>query len=463
MTEPIDPRPQMAAETHERIMAALDERPLADAAVLNELISDLDTPQPLDPWETTVRFARSLGDSYELLWGDLGLLRPCLGIEHASAVLGGIEDDYLPYFRDHERPELRTILRLTALLQDSGKVLTVADTGENFQQTEYNRRVTANILRSVSPDLLPEHAKQAVELLVGQDIIGKLLQNIEGAEAELAQLREAWPRELAPYLDDLLAAAYLSDASAHSTYRQAIDTRTGWLLPAVQPEDIQLTFLFEPHESGAITLTPDRCLTVARHLPGLRRLRHLMVPGVLPEFRPVPTAAEAFAEVARNKFLGNAALVEATDAGEKILFLEPAGAYHGLPPARFITLSERPIAGRYPGPHLIGSLTADVPMYNGTTQNTFHPRGGRLWQRTIHYSYPRLDSPLAYSIPEFAPAPPPDPIDTHGDPAVTAALSRIAHAGATEAYEFGVPMPERDAWHFVRWLEASRGKPGDYA
>jgi hypothetical protein len=122
---------------------------------------------------------------------------------------------------------------------------------------------------------LPEYAKRATELLVGQDIIGGLLQGRNGSEAALADLRQEWPKELAEYFDDLLLAAYLSDASAHSIHRQTLYGRSGQFEPAVRPDDAQLTFLFEKHPNGEITLTPDRAKFIARHLPGLQRLRHL--------------------------------------------------------------------------------------------------------------------------------------------------------------------------------------------
>lgn len=265
-------RPAMSQEDRDRILARLHNgEPLADATLINELVANFESPEPIDPWQAVNKLARALGDADSLLLGDLNILRPLRGIEHAGTVLSSGEE-YIPLFQDAP-PIVRVVKRFADMCGDIGKVLSVADTGQNFAQAEYNLKVTTNILKSTN---LPEYAKRAVELL-GRDVIGGLLQGREGAEAALAALRQEWPEELAEYFDDLVLNAYMDDASAHSDHRQTLYIRTGQLERAVRPDDAQLTFLFVRHPSGVLTLTPDRAELVARHLPNLRRLRHLIV------------------------------------------------------------------------------------------------------------------------------------------------------------------------------------------
>jgi hypothetical protein len=229
-------------------------------------------PVRLDGWNCAYELTISLGHpNDELFWSDLDLARPCLGIEHAAAVFQGNENDYAPFFYD--APDALEATRLTALLQDDGKALAVAEEGNNFGQTAYNVEVAKQILTAT--DEVEPHTKQAVVALIGQDIIGGLLQGKDVA-AGMKAFQDAWPPELAEYRDDLLLASYLSDASAHSELRLYQNARNSRTEPAVRPDDMNLGFLFVRHPNGAVTLTPDRCQLLLDALPGIKRLRPLL-------------------------------------------------------------------------------------------------------------------------------------------------------------------------------------------
>ena len=188
--EPDEERRQMSAETAERIMAHLDSATLADPERLHPLVERMGTSERMDGWTATKQLADSLGDNYDLYWGDLDLLRTCLGTEHAAAVFDGNEIDYRPLLGGH--PEILRIARLTDLLQDSGKVLSVAMTGSNFAQSEYNTRVARNVVGCIADGYLDQSAKQAVVALAGLDVIGGILQGHD-VDEKLAQFNAAWP------------------------------------------------------------------------------------------------------------------------------------------------------------------------------------------------------------------------------------------------------------------------------
>lgn len=236
-------RPQMPPALAQEIVSSLETTPLADEERLNTLVQKLAEPNRLDGWGTTKELVDSLqrDGAYHLYWGDHGLLRPCLGTEHAAAVFDGSEIDYLPPFYSGPEPappEVLQIKRLTDEFQDDGKVLSVALTGDNFSQAHFNRLTTANLLRSIR---LREPVKRATALLAGLNVVGGILQGYD-VDEELAQFQAAWPEEFAGYRDDLVLASYLSDASAHSAYRLIRNARTGFIEPAVRPDDAQLTF-----------------------------------------------------------------------------------------------------------------------------------------------------------------------------------------------------------------------------
>lgn len=439
-------RPAMTPAARDSIRAALKSKELlADPHSMRELTEVFAARATIDPWEAMLHLTRALErpEAYQLLWRDLNILRPASGVEHASAVLGGLEEDYIRFFFSAPE-EVRIISRFGAVFGDIGKILTVATTGQNFTQSEDNRRVAARLMQSTD---LPPFVKRAVPLLVGHDILGGLLQGHADAVTQLSALREKWPKALAPYLDDMLFALYMSDASAHSAYRSAVNTRTGYLQPAVQPDDAQLTFLFERHPSGALTLTPERCAIIAAHLPDMHFLRHLVVPGTQPEILPYTQPAEVFADIVRRAFNARADDVQVDDVSRaEWVSLTPQTVLHYCPQAERVFL--RRYAEDRPSGTGLGALVVSVPEQNGTIQNTLHVRDGRVWLRRIAYrpGDPRpIDMSLSYSLP---------PTSAHSDEWTEQAMRRVAYARSTTAFSIGVPLGEVDAWQFVRWLEA---------
>lgn len=99
----------------------------------------------------------------------------------------------------------------------------MTEQGDNLNQTFFNGLVVANVLSGVD---MAEDAKQVVQLLIDQDVIGGALQG-SFDQAALDALREKWPPRFADRFDDFMTIAYLCDTSAHSSYRSFIDPYTG--------------------------------------------------------------------------------------------------------------------------------------------------------------------------------------------------------------------------------------------
>lgn len=438
---PDDERRQMPPALAQEIVSSLETTPLADEESLDTLVRKLAEASRLDGWETTKELVDSLqGDgAYHLYWGDHGLLRACLGTEHAAAVADGSEIDYLPAFYDSPEPappEVLQVKRLTDLFQDDGKVLSVALTGENFSQAHFNRLTTANLLRSTR---LREPVKQAVALLADLNAIGGLLQGHD-VDEELAQFQAAWPEEFADYRDDLMLASYLSDASAHSAHRLIRNARTGFIEPAVRPDDAQLTFLFARHRSGALTLTPDRCALLLERFPGIKRLRYLLDGSLDPHARE----DEVFSEVVTRQ------LETRRPGHEEVQVIHEDGGRTDV-----ISFGE---SGRY-GDHVrVNSYAQGLTPHVSTETMYWLPGDGRLWQRSVYVG----NLALAFEAGDYLG---PDPATyQHVDMHVEAMQRGVAQARPIEDGSIGRPLSVADAWKVINQLEdyATRSpQPGD--
>jgi hypothetical protein len=433
---PDNERRVMSPTTAAWIMGLGHDEPLVDPqriGELNRFVDSLSTPTRFDDWETVQRFADTLGPADELYWRDLDLLRPCLGNEHACAVSAGNETDYAPLFYD--APEALAISRLTALEQDGGKVLSVVETGNNFDQSRYNLYVAQKIHHSIDNEVLSPDAKKATELLVGQDLIGSILQGKEYQEA-LERFQSAWPESLAEFRDDLLVASYLSDASAHSAYRIYRNARNGYREPAVRPADAQLTFLFTRHKDGkaevdpqcgAITLTDDRCQLLLDVLPGVNRLRHLLTGEPSPYRREDVAFKAAVGRLVTELADYPKGLVDQIDSsGETRVFAQSDPAVGGL--LKFRT--------KYFG----HSTVMREEAY-------YLPGDGRVWSRAFVHSGWDYESVvfnyLYTSRTEFE----------HPDPEVTAMRLAIADHDSTQNGIVGRPLSLEQAWRVINQAE----------
>lgn len=433
---PDDERRQMPPIVAQEIVDSLETTPLADETRLHALVQKVALPERLDGWETTKELADSLEreGAYDLYWGDHGLRRPCLGTEHAAAVFDGSEIDYLPAFYDHPEPappEVLQIKRLTDEFQDDGKVLSVALTGENFRQAHFNRLITANLLRSTR---LRESVKQAIALLADLNVLGGMLQGYD-VDQELARFQADWPEEFADYRDDLMLASYLSDASAHSAYRLIRNARTGFIEPAVRPEDVQLTFLFARHRSGALTLTADRCALLLERFPGINRLRYLLDGSLGPYARE----DEVFSEVVARQ------LATRRQPRGEVQILDEDGLRTDA-----ISFTE---GDRY-GKHVrINSYVQGMSLHVSTETMYWLPGDGRLWQRSVYVG----DLALAYEAGDYLG---PDPATYHhANLDVEAMQRRVAQAKPIEDGSIGRPLPVADAWRAINLLQGYATRP----
>jgi HAD superfamily hydrolase (TIGR01484 family) len=261
-------RPPMSTQGRDTVLdSVLRGQPLVqDAALFNRYVDDLYTINAVDPWQSVQRLIATLTPSArELYSADLDLLRPCGGQAHAEAVRNLFEEHYVQYLA-HSPMALAT-MRLYLDLQDVGKPLSVAITGDNFSQSKYNPLVAHSIIGA----LQGEHAdtiRLAIELLSAHDIGGELLKAKAAdfaatlqrlKDGPLAELRAAWPEVLGVPVDDMALIAYLCDAGAHTRYAAQIDELAdGFDLKwAVTKDDQQLTSIFEQDSGGLLLLIPE--------------------------------------------------------------------------------------------------------------------------------------------------------------------------------------------------------------
>jgi len=407
-------RRQMPLALATRIMDPANTAPLADKAAINLLVEHMGEPDRIDGWETVQQLTHSLGDAYDLYWGDLKLLRVCLGNEHAAAVFDGNEIDYTPLFYD--KPEILKIMRLTALLQDVGKVPCVTLTGNNFAQSSFNISIAQKIVDCISDEQLSPVAKRAVVALVGLDVIGGILQGHD-VDEKLAHFMSQWPEELEEFKEDLMLSSYLSDASAHSKYRLYRNARNGFVEPAVQEDDAQLSFLFEKHRNGAVTLTPDRCEVLLSRFPGVTRLRHLLNG----DRSPYAREDDVFAEVVSRKARAHP-LRDPQDNGDELVYILQASSQFG-PSVNTLTY-----------PHHRPSIALE--------ERYWLPGDGRVWHRAIWAGTVPLDgygpSPQSY---------------THTDPTIAKMQKHVLIADQIQASNIGKPSSPKDAWTFINLVE----------
>lgn len=428
---PDETRRRMDMATSSRMMEDLEaKRPLIlDQSEFNQLVQQFGEPDYIDPTLATKSFADSLSSTdpdrsnHDLIWADLDLLRPCLGNEHITAVLGGVEVDYAPLF--YNEPTALQVMRTTALVQDSGKVLCVNQTGNNFEQEKYNTLVSANVMSSLPETIMNAQAKQAVNLLVTYgDIVGGILQD-KPVDELIAAFQKAWPAELAEYRDDLMLIAYLSDASAHSNYRLYDNYRQSRLEPAVREEDQQLSFLFEPHQNGAITLTEERCQKLLQRFPDINRTRHLLEGS----WSPIPRAADVLATIITEKL---------TSFGEEEQDIWLNNGQDEFGGKLRVHLLQK---GRY-------ATSADYPRHHDRTEY-FTPGDGRVWARwrRDHYVFPMIGIAMGDTYV-------PKELFDHSNPQVADMQQQYYDGRKTQAENVGHPLTEEQAWRVIHEIQS---------
>jgi hypothetical protein len=248
------------------MMRKLDANiPLVDANKWNSFVAGLKVEGPLDPLSAVEGLARCSAELSALLRADLGLLRPCRGGEHAQAVLRGFEDDYRMSFAHDEESLL--IMRLTALVQDIGKPLSVKSLGDNRTHLVFTRLVLGNLLAQLDDQSMSEQAREALFSVIDQNCIGMALLG-DFDQAGMERLRQRCPERFLPRFDDYVVVAYLCDASAHSTFRSHVDSDTGLSRPSVRASDTQLTHLFHREGNQPVTLTEPYRSSVMSLFPG---------------------------------------------------------------------------------------------------------------------------------------------------------------------------------------------------
>ncbi|HEU5121250.1 MAG TPA: hypothetical protein VFT59_00245, partial [Candidatus Saccharimonadales bacterium] len=223
------------------------------------------------------------------------------------------------------------------------------------------------------------------------------------------------------------------DASAHSSYRLIRNPRSGYIEPAVQPDDAQLTFLFERHRNGAVTLTPDRCDILLQALPGVNRLRHLLTN----ELSPYAREDDVFNEVLTQK------LTRHQDATRYIPELGGAA----------IWLNDGPNALGHDTVRILenqgyGKTMSRTTSYRGDgfiDRMYYLPGDGRIWGRFIGGSsiHPHFFSD--YIQPEEY---------QHPDPAVTAMQRNVQETAMyNEKDNIGRPLTLQEAWQVINDAE----------
>lgn len=415
-----EPRITMSPEEAAGVSAGLaSTEALGDPWQLKTFVQGLALPERLDAFTMCKQFVDALGPYYSLYWRDLALLRPCLGIEHNTAVADGLELDYAPALYDE--PIVLQVARFLPHVQDGGKALCVAETGNNFGQKSYNLAVTRKVLESVPEEALPNYAKQAVMLLNEFDVIGGLLQGHDVAD-DLEQFRAAWPGKLAPYRDDLMLIAYLSDASAHSGYRMYHNIRYASLEPAVRPNDAQLSFLFDRHPGGAVTLTPDRCHTLLEHLPTLNRMRYLLTG----ERGPFAQDADIFATVL-----------------QQLTRMHNGVEWFSDPISEDIT--DR-VCLRPDGSILVNRTSRHNTAYVRSARY-FTPGDGRVWCHVSHAS-------SVLPMHGFDMRPVPQPAYQHPDNEVAARQRTHLYGLQYRSEDFGHPLDPEAFWQLIHRIES---------
>ena len=444
----LDQRISMSPDAmHTSMVRLILGEPLADEARLTAFAQELAIPEPLDPWQATQQFVSCFPGNEELFTSDQGLLRPCQGTEHLSAVLGGFEN--YAHLVGHDTDAL-IVFRLGLSFQDSGKGLCNAITGSSRGQGKYNERVTWNGVRNLE---IADHIKTAIYLLNSQDFLGTLLKApAEKSESVLQQLRdgplaalrEAWPEGFDVPLDDFLLLFYLCDAGAHTRYSALTNAQTGDEEWAVLPDDHQLTHLFErKYPGGPLILAQPARRAVAALLPGTRYTSHLLD---LPEANPFVDQAAYMAEVTKYIFLRHPQRIEEDPRQGPFIRLSPAwNAPADVTEIRVYQGTEeqpdRP--PRIPFPH------ATVVSESDTTRRFAHYylRGGRIWvlhdaPQSIDPAYRHFDRLRAMQN------------DYEGH-FVRQMSGVLEYARQAARIKYGEPLTTEAAEAFLQWYENS--------
>jgi hydroxymethylpyrimidine pyrophosphatase-like HAD family hydrolase len=447
------PRPPMSEQARDSVLYRLARgESLVDGAALTELVQTFTRPAPLDPWQTTVAFAKCFGDSHELLTSDLDLLRPARGIEHNSGVQGVFEANYAPLL--YHDPDALLTMRFYLQNQDIGKSLSVAVAGDSYDQDRFNPMVINGVVQALEGEGMAD-IQTAVRLLSGQDFIGQILKAKPDEVAQLIrdiqegplkELREAWPQGFNVPLEDFLVFAYLSDAGAHTAYAPQMNATTGEMEWAVRPEDAQLTDLFIQSPGGMLRLRPDLAQRVLALLPRVSYAREVLDPS---EQDPMENLSAEFRDVVYNLFRREAAYATGLDDGSQSIAMQPdtrSDAPRGLAWADRITVystktNERP--AKPPRISLPYIIARSVDGDGNRIFTHFYTRGGRIW---------RLDNTIA-------------PAGRPSRPRILDALPDMGYlqgahgarvfAAASARIEYGRPLSDREAAELNIWFGAS--------
>jgi hydroxymethylpyrimidine pyrophosphatase-like HAD family hydrolase len=447
------PRPPMSEQVRDSVLYRLARgESLVDGAALTELVQTFTRPAPLDPWQTTVAFAKCFGDSHELLTSDLDLLRPALGIEHNSGVQGVFEANYAPLL--YHDPDALLTMRFYLQNQDIGKSLSVAVAGDSYDQDRFNPMVINGVVQALEGEGMAD-IQTAVRLLSGQDFIGQILkakpdevaQLIRDIQAgPLKELRDAWPQGFNVPLEDFLVFAYLSDAGAHTAYAPQMNATTGEMEWAVRPEDAQLTDLFVESPGGMLRLRPDLAQRVLALLPGVSYAREVLDPS---EQDPMENLSAEFRDVVYNLFRREAAYATELEDGSQSIAMQPDTrneAPRDLAWADRITVynsrtNERP--AKPPRISLPYIIARGVDGDGNRIFTHFYTRGGRIW---------RLDNTIA---PAGRPSRPRILSELPDMGYLQGAHGARVFAAASARIEYGRPLSDAEAEELNIWFGAS--------
>jgi hypothetical protein len=267
---------QLTAEETAPIVAALEQgEPLIDPATVNELISTLRAEQ-VDPYDVVASMATKSEYMATLLGANVGLVTENFRLhEHTQAVMGQFEECYASQMESGDRKLLRTAL----LLQDIGKSLATAVTGDKNNQTAYNAMVAANILEGVNEEFLSGNEKRLIIGLIGQDIIGNALQGsvTDGQAKEqfsdlVAKVAPGEGARVGQYAEIM----YVCDTRAYTSAAHFIDAETGVQRRIRRPA---LNYLFlRPHGQVARLKSSLQQRIVTITAPSASGHRHLQPP-----------------------------------------------------------------------------------------------------------------------------------------------------------------------------------------
>jgi hypothetical protein len=244
--------------------------PLANGDRLSEWAAAASNQQPDDylkmaerTFENTILLGSCSTHLAAQLAGDIGIHRPRRLHEHNQSVTNVFMEAFAP--QEPQDPRDR-ILPAMFSLQDIGKALCVATTGNNKGQHGHNLRVARNLLPAIDESVLSLDEKRVIDLLVDQRYLGPALQQItKGAAVDevagfakrhIDTLRNQCPDDYRDRFDHQLYVSYMADAGAHTLRAYYMNAETHQLEADVtreqsrrhpgHPGGYTLDFLFEP-------------------------------------------------------------------------------------------------------------------------------------------------------------------------------------------------------------------------